>query len=432
MATKTGDTLERVGYFRAQNLSIFSLLKTPKRDAACLLAHIEVVDREFSQRVNIIEFSEIFCPKWKSGFQTLWRKYVVLFNSSRNVDNGIVATYMKAKKPDVFDYSATYVELLSFLFFIASIDSKSSFAWLFWMLFTLNEELPTKVTLIENLELLWGPNNDKLSKPHRVLMKKSAKYMDLDNFDDKKFRIYDWKSHGGFTTPFHHLQRELLGNIATRDVWTRLQISMREIIDNPDVVAARLGEKKKPLGRMKSLRSIGERRSAWFELCDFIEAFLRYHEMVDNMVIEPEGIMDKAVEATKRVARLSYIAVRQALPLTRRRPLPPGLPQFNDDLLDDQSLTKVYKRALSLPVDRLFMRAEKKKELAYGVLGAVENELSIVCEPAVQHGRHVMAAQDSAVSGLSEFSDVECSEEGEESCDNGEEEEGGEEEGEEQ
>jgi len=92
------------------------------------------LNKEYCQNINIVQFSEVFCPKYKSGFQALWRKYVVLFNVSRNVDNGIVAAYMKSKNAaEVFDYSATYVELLSFLFFLVSVDKKSSFAFLFWI-----------------------------------------------------------------------------------------------------------------------------------------------------------------------------------------------------------------------------------------------------------------------------------------------------------
>lgn len=382
MNTKNVEEVERVGYYRAKNLSIFSLFNVGKRDTASLIGCMEFVDREYSQKVNVVQFSEIFCPKWKCCFQVLWRKYVVLFNVSRKIDTGIVASYVKTKNADVetFDYSATYVELISFLLFVVSIDKKSSFAFLFWLYFTLNEEQPTKATIVEMLEQMWGPNNDKESKKHRVLIKKSVKYMDIDDFDQKKFRIYDWKCGRGYTIPFHHLQRELIGSIGNKGMWGRIHIAMREIIDDPTVIVTRMGEKKKPIGRMKSCRNIGERKEAWFELCDFVEAFLRYHEMADHLVVEPNGLMEKAYAVTSSAVKNSYVSVRRLIQQATRKPVVPEAITFNDDLLDDQSLTKLHKHALKMPVDKLFAKAEKRKDLAFEEIEKTQEELSHVVE----------------------------------------------------
>jgi hypothetical protein len=395
MNNKEVEEVKRIGYYRAKHLSIFSLLNVGNRDAAELIACMEFVDKEYSQKVNVVQFSEIFCPKWKSCFQALWKKYVVLFNVSRKVDFGIVASYIKAKNAaaDTFDFSATYVELISFLLFVVSIDKKSSFAFLFWIYFTLNEERPSKTNLVEMLELMWGPNNDKESKKHRTMIKQSVKYMDIDDFDQKKFCIYDWKTARGYTTPFHHFQREILSNIGSKGLWGRMNIAMRHIIDDPNLIAVRMGEKKKPIGRMKSCRNIGDRKDAWFELCDFVEAFLRYHEMADVLVVEPNGLMEKAYVATSTAVRTSYVHVRKLIQHATRKPVAPEALTFNDDLLDDQSLTKLHKHALKMAPEKLFMKAEKKKDMAYDEMEKTKTELSYKVEydpnvkpmPVLQH-----------------------------------------------
>lgn len=56
-------------------------------------------------------------------------------------------------------------------------------------------------------------------------------------------------------------------------------------------VVPRLGEKNSA-GKIL-YRSIGDRKYAWFELRDFIEAFFRFHEAANEILIEPVTLFQK-------------------------------------------------------------------------------------------------------------------------------------------
>ena len=56
-------------------------------------------------------------------------------------------------------------------------------------------------------------------------------------------------------------------------------------------VVPRLGERN--TAGKTTYRSIGDRKYAWFELRDFIEAFFRFHEAANEIVIEPVTLFQK-------------------------------------------------------------------------------------------------------------------------------------------
>jgi hypothetical protein len=419
MFQRSIQSLDSLQYFRCKNLAIFSLFHLSKIDIACFLACIEHIDKDYSQRINIATFSEIFCPTWKHTFQILFKRFIILFSESRSKNTTLLPSLplsstqqhqqqqsqqthgiKKKETQDLdskdFDFTATYTELLSFLFFIISIDDLSSPFWLYWLWFTLPPKIKiTKPLLIDLIDLLWGPLHTKQSKEHRILLKPIIKYLEPDDFDSKKFQLVDWRCHCGYSTPINSMRRELMTMIGgTNEFWKRVKCQIHEVIENPFLVIERLGRKKEKFLTPSHRKSRvitrnhwrGERREGWFELRDFIEYFLQFHEAIRADPPQPKGALGRLVFAVSKQVQFTVDTMKSILPSSTHLPADKqkgkGLELLREEsaeggIPDDNSLTKLYRKSLKLSVKRLREMSDRRREVGREGLARCEEELGI-------------------------------------------------------
>ena len=391
-----------IKYFKCKNLAIFSLFHLERLDATILLETLEYIDTSHSLQINISSFSEVFCPTWKETFQAIWKRFILLFQESRksveeelNQANQLSLmkvlkksppplqqaqqaqqqiqqqaeaqqqeqpsiTNQKRKKKDdnseikEFDFTASYNETLSFLFFIVSIDDLMSSYWLYYLWFILPQRKPTKSNLIDMLEILWGTKQREKCKEHRIVLRPIIKYLEPDDYNEKKFQLTDWRCHCGFTLPFQSMRKELLQMIGTKELY-------REYLN-------------------------GERKEAWNELRDFIEGFLRFHEGIRNDPPEPKGSLNKILFNLSKKIQITLLTVKSILPSSKTLPKEEIkdstlLREMKEDggggIPDDSSLTKLYKKTSKYSVRRFHILSEEKKERGQRGLELCREELAI-------------------------------------------------------
>jgi hypothetical protein len=428
---KEQQAIHPVKYFRVKTLGIFSLFHVPKIDTAVLLACLEYLDKDFSQQINLSSFAEVFCPTWKETFQALWKRFVIIFTDSRNYSQlkknssnldhyqGLLEQLTLPPLPHQSGQgkgqekdsvvneseqllSASYTELIAFLFFLISVDDLSSSFWLYWLWYTLPQQKITRAGLIDMVDILWGQEGStktksasdhaKQSKEHRILLKPLVKYLEPDDFNSKKFQLLDWRCHRGFTVPFISLRKELMTMIGSKALWRRLLVNMNQLIEDPSLVIERLGRKKgKSLTiSHRASRSItrqylsGERKEGWFELRDFIESFLQFHQTLRADPPEPKGPIDRLVFSVTKKVHFAAETMKTMLPSSRRLPHKNEelelLRESGDGIPDDNSLTKLYRKTMKLSVKRLHEMSDERRERGLEGLARCREELEMKIE----------------------------------------------------
>jgi hypothetical protein len=305
MLKKQKENLE-VGYFRSRNLSICSLFNIDRHDAALLFAHMELIDESYTEKVNIEKFAKKFFPDGKFVFMHLWSYFVVIFKDSRlglgttsYIDNINMAKSDIGNHESVADKEhGTYVEVIAFLFMIVSIEKKHFSHFVYWLIYTVNDEAKTRRGLVAMVNKMWkldkkcvDKEKQKLRTLHLSAVKKAVKHLEASALDMKTFQIYDFRVQNAFSTPVKHLQAEILKKIANKGFWKKGTEQLKLILLDPSLVVPRLGERNSA-GKV-SYRSTGDRKYAWFELRDYIEAFFRFHEAANAIVIEPATLFQK-------------------------------------------------------------------------------------------------------------------------------------------
>jgi hypothetical protein len=305
MPKKPKENLE-VGYFRSRHLSICSLFHLDRHDAALLFAHYELIDEAYTEKVNIEKFAKKFLPDGKYAFQLLWSYFVLIFKDSRlglgslEYINNISMARMKVEDKNYMEdkENATYVELTAFLFMIVSINEKHFTHFLFWLVFEVNEEAKTRRGLVGIVSKLWkldksyiDKNKHKERVMYMALVKAAVKHLEASALDMKTFQIYDFRVQTAFSTPLKRLQAEVLKKIANKKFWMKGKEQIRLVLNDPSIVVPRMGERNSA-GKVTH-RSTGDRKYAWFEIRDFIEAFFRFHDTANGIIIEPVTLWQK-------------------------------------------------------------------------------------------------------------------------------------------
>ena len=149
-------------FVRAKELAIFAVYNVSKTDTCDILACLELIDKDFSGKVNVIEFSKVFCRDYHAVFDLLWENY-------QNVNNKTVDRCIDFYLPE-------YTPFLSFLLFFLSLHRRDMpkyvyFIWFFIPKILPQQHDPDKHTrslhkiLFSNLEdlvtKLWGTSNPK-------------------------------------------------------------------------------------------------------------------------------------------------------------------------------------------------------------------------------------------------------------------------------
>lgn len=361
-----------IGYFRSRDLSICSLFNLDKHDAALLLAHLEAVDEEFSGKVNIVKFSKRYFPEQKFVFQYLWKYFIVIYKDSRlGLGSSSYADNVARSTGEVQDKEhGTYVEVLSFLFFIVSIKKNHFTHFLYWLVYEVGEEKKTRKGLVSMVDTMWTlekayfeKEKAKKREMYLPMVKAAVKHLEASALDIKTFQIYDFRVQNAFSVPIKSLQKEILKRFATRVFWKKCSKEIVIILEQPGVVVPRMGEKNsnKSPGKV-SHRSIGDRKYAWFEIRDYIEAFFRFHELANGVVIEPTTIIGKILSFFRRSNKISRIT-------------PVDLDNPNADA-NEYSLKQRVDIRKQWPIDKYYDEAETNRSLALRKLEQCDEELN--------------------------------------------------------
>lgn len=402
-----------VGYFRSKNLSICSLFNINRHDSALLFAHMEVIDDCFSDKVNIEQFAKKFFPDGKYAFQFLWEYFVVIFKDSRMglgslayINSINMAKANLESKDYIADKKhASYVELTAFLFLIVSIDKKHFSHFIYWLVFDVNQESKTRRGLVNIVNKLWKLDKEYVDKEkHKMkvarmaLVKSAVRHLEPSALDMKTFQIYDFRVQAAFSIPLKRLQVEILKKIANKKFWKKGMVELRLLLRDPSTVVPRLGEKTGTASR-PSRRSTGDRKYAWFELRDFIEAFFRFHETANAIVIEPVTFWQKF----KTTLFPPKIKASTIVPVNLE----------TSDAVTAFSLVEKVDSKHSWSVSKYYDEADNNRDAALKMLEQVQEELD---EPLPDS----FADETTGVEKMKRSTNQQGSEDGEHSDDDGE------------
>ena len=212
---------------------------------------MELIDTGYTEKVNIEKFAKKFLPDSKFVFQFLWDYFIVIFKDSRlglgsaaYVDN-INMAKADHENPDVIadKKHGTYVEVIAFLFLLVSIDKKHFSHFIYWLIYTVNEEDKTRRGLVNMVSKMWKLDKtfvDKEKHKKRTLymaaVKKAVKHLEASALDMKTFQIYDFRVHAAFSTPIKNLQAEILKKIANKPFWKKGTEELKLILSDPSQV----------------------------------------------------------------------------------------------------------------------------------------------------------------------------------------------------
>ena len=370
---KTKEELE-VGYFRSRNLSICALFNLNRHDAALLFAHFEFIDEDYTQKVNIENFAKKFLPREKYVFQVLWKYFVVIFKDSRlglgsatYVENINMARAGLANDSAVEDKEhGSYVEVIAFLFLLVSIQKNHCSHFLYWLIYTVNNETKSRKGLVQLVNKMWKIDKhdmDKKKMKQKALLvagvKTAVKHLEASALDMKTFQIYDFRVQNAFTIPVKNLQIEIMKKIANKVFWKKSVNEIKLILADPSRIVPRMGEKN--IAGKECHRSIGDRKYAWFELRDYIESFFRFHEAANAIVVEPTTLFQKL----KR---------KLFPPKTKESTI---VPVNLDTAASDFSLVEKVDERKLWSVDRYYDEAENNRFVAMQKLEDVDEELAV-------------------------------------------------------
>lgn len=252
MPKKPKENLE-VGYFRSRNLSICSLFNIDKHDAALLFAHMELIDENYTEKVDIENFAKKFLPNSKFVFLFLWDYFIVIFKDSRlglgsaaYVDNINMAKADHENHDLIADKKhGTYVEVIAFLCMIVSIEKKHFSHFIYWLIYTVNEEEKTRRGLVNMVSKMWELDKTYVDKEkhkkrtqYLAAVKKAVKHLEASALDMKTFQIYDYRVQTAFSFPVKNLQKEILKKIANKKFWKKLIKEFKLILNDPSLVTS--------------------------------------------------------------------------------------------------------------------------------------------------------------------------------------------------
>lgn len=318
-----------------------------------------------------------FLPDGKHCFKFLWDYFIVIFKDSRlglgsteyfNNVNMAKATADLDPKVSIEDKEhGTYVEVIAFLFMLVSIEKTHFSHFLYWLIYTMNEEDKTRRGLVRMVNLMWKLDKDYVDKEklkkrtlYMSAVKKAVKHLEASALDMKTFQIYDFRILTAFSSPVKNLQAEILKKIANKLFWKKGKEELTFILSDPSQVVPRLGERNSA-GKI-SYRSIGDRKYAWFELRDYIEAFFRFHEAANEIVIEPATLFQKL----KLILFPRIIKESTIVPVNLE----------TSTAVTDFSLVEKVDSRKKWSVDKYYDEAEINREQALRALEETEEELA--------------------------------------------------------
>lgn len=234
-----------VGYSKTRLLGLFSLFCIDRVDVAVILAAIEKVDTNFSQRVDISQFIDIYVKEWGWVLVLVWERYYELLHDlkeplveeSKNNEQIEVEDKDDDDERDIAEADRKkllledrqrpeYFVFLGFLFFIISIrDWEEMSRLVYWIWYaSAKSKAPSFETLIDLIPLLWGkkPSHKVLVPKLIAKVRKSSRRLNMDEFDAAKFHILDFSTKGSWTKPIRKMQGEIKWRFATPMVWYRI------------------------------------------------------------------------------------------------------------------------------------------------------------------------------------------------------------------
>lgn len=222
-----------VNHIRSTTLSICSLFSLSRAEVADLSSCLETVDSTFSKHVNIFQFCELFCPRWKQTFKYLFSQYESLPMFPQNDRKSNAAT-SKGKN----SHPVSYVNLFSFLFLLVPLQPNDLCKFLFLVCFEHLKIRPKCENITETAKLLWGDRDG--GRKAVASVKFVSRSVDIEVFDSSKLESYDTSSKLSFTTPMIKLITELRKNICNKQFWVRVAVKTQVLKADYTLYCARV------------------------------------------------------------------------------------------------------------------------------------------------------------------------------------------------
>jgi len=203
---------QQLGFVRAKHLGILAVFNLNKSDSCDILACLEHVDPEYSGKINVLQFGELFCQENRVVFNYLWETYQAAIGNTPE---------------SLTFFSVGYTEFLNFLLFFVSIGNKEIIKYIYYIWFFLPRILPlhfesdkvnkaryriTLGTLEELLTKLMGTLNPKKAVQlayYKKKLKKAIKDDSVEHITFNQFKAYNLVIASGFSKPIQKLQAEL-------------------------------------------------------------------------------------------------------------------------------------------------------------------------------------------------------------------------------
>lgn len=245
-----------VNHLRTTTLSMCSLFSLSRAEAADLACCIEAVDSSFTKQVNIYQFCELFCPKWKHCFKFLFSQYESLpvFQAAGHKSQN-VSTKAKANQP------ASYFNVLGFLFLLVPLEQRDVIVFLFLLCYEHLRTRPNSEHITDTAMQLWGDASG--GRKAMTAVKFVSRSIDIEMFDAAKLESYDASSKKSFSTPILRLIAELRKSLCDKMFWPQVSLNIK-------ILKADYGTYMSRIDRLRNMLEVSEE-------CKFLDT-VKEHE----------------------------------------------------------------------------------------------------------------------------------------------------------
>lgn len=146
-------------YVRTTELSVFQVFSIPPEETRDFLNALEIIDKKYSQTVNINSFSKFYCGNFAHTFTVIYEAFHNLYYPQikisvydlldKNDDNIKEKNNQIENKKKISRKNPTYVKFICFLFFFMSVPDQEQSRWVYWVLY----DMPKKSVKVDNLIL---------------------------------------------------------------------------------------------------------------------------------------------------------------------------------------------------------------------------------------------------------------------------------------
>lgn len=209
-----GPSRAPLGFVRSKVLGVFSIFNVDASDSADILYCLEKVDVEYTQHINVLDFSKLFCEDYQRLFGIVWERY-----------QGICEINIEDPK----FYIPEYTHFLCFLLFLMSMNANDVSKYIYFMWFFIPHIIPqmnsSKLNRVkfkikmehldELLNTLWGPTAKGVKKAtkYKAKLRRQIGEQNLDQLTYKQFKSFNLMCSVCFSQPLVEMQRKLKYNM---------------------------------------------------------------------------------------------------------------------------------------------------------------------------------------------------------------------------